>query len=108
MSQSVVPEVQRMCLTGTVLFLKTIGVKDIVHFEFIDTPGEESIVRALEKLYILGALDCNGALTLTGRVMSSFPTDPQLSKMLLSSEKYRVSVEASVIAAMLSSGFMCR
>jgi pre-mRNA-splicing factor ATP-dependent RNA helicase DHX16 len=36
--------------------------------------------------------------------MVEFPTDPQLSKMLLASKKYKVSLEVVTVAAMISCG----
>ena len=47
------------------------------------------LVRALEQLYSLGALNEQGELTEIGRKMSEFPLDPQLSKMLIESPNYK-------------------
>lgn len=60
--------------------------------------------RALEQLYALGALNDRGELTKLGRRMAEFPTDPQLAKMLLASERYKCSEDAATIAAMVSCG----
>lgn len=106
MSHCMLPEIRRLSLTGTFLFLKSLGVTDFSNFDFIDSPLESAMVRALEQLYSLGAVDCGGRMTITGRIMSLFPTDPQFSKMILASERYRVSYEAVVIASMLSSGIV--
>ena len=40
-------------------------------------------MRALELLNYLGALDDEGDLTGDGHLMTEFPLDPQLSKMLI-------------------------
>ena len=40
--------------------LKSIGISDILHFDFIDPPPVESIMRGMEHLYALGALNDEG------------------------------------------------
>ena len=39
------------------LTLKKLGIKDLVHFDFMDPPAPETLMRALELLNYLGALD---------------------------------------------------
>ena len=46
-----------------VLQLKKIGIDDLVHFDFMDPPSPETLMRALELLNYLGALDDDGQLT---------------------------------------------
>ncbi len=41
--------------------LQVLGVHDILGFEFIDPPSTASISDALKHLYMLGALDDDGA-----------------------------------------------
>jgi len=50
----------------------------------------------------LGALDDEGNLTETGNIMSEFPLDPQLAKMIIASSKFNCSNEILSITAMLS------
>jgi pre-mRNA-splicing factor ATP-dependent RNA helicase DHX15/PRP43 len=59
-------------------------------------------MRALELLNYLGALDDEGELTKIGSMMSEFPLDPQLSKMLVASPQFKCSNEVLTITAMLS------
>ncbi|OAD08341.1 hypothetical protein MUCCIDRAFT_46118 [Mucor lusitanicus CBS 277.49] len=68
----------------------------------MDPPAPETLMRALELLNYLGGLDDDGELTPTGELMSAFPLDPQLSKMLIESPKYNCSNEILSIAALLS------
>jgi pre-mRNA-splicing factor ATP-dependent RNA helicase DHX16 len=72
----------------TVLMLKSLGINDLIGFEFLDPPPGETLMRALELLYALGALNDRGELTKLGRRMAEFPVDPMLSKAIISSEKY--------------------
>ena len=62
------------------------------------------LIRALEQLYALGALNDRGELTKLGRRMAEFPCDPQLSKAILSAEKLKCVHQTVTIAAMLSVG----
>ena len=51
---------------NVVLYLKKLGVNDLVHFDYMDPPAPETLMRALEQLNFLGALDDNGDLTPIG------------------------------------------
>ena len=97
-----------------VLTLLELGIEDLVHFDFMDPPGgfiflsrnllqfiyiinymtaPETMMRALELLNYLGALDDDGKLTILGHRMSELPLDPQLAKMLLTSPEFNCSNE---------------
>ncbi|CAI2328535.1 unnamed protein product [Caenorhabditis sp. 36 PRJEB53466] len=97
-----IPEIQRTNLGNVVLMLKSLGIHDLVHFDFLDPPPQETLVIALEQLYALGALNHRGELTKLGRRMAEFPCDPCMSKMIIASEKYECSEEILTVAAMLS------
>lgn len=84
------------------LQLKKLGIDDLVHFDFMDPPAPETLMRALELLNYLAALDDDGNLTDLGSVMSEFPLDPQLAKMLIASCSHNCSNEILSITAMLS------
>jgi len=85
-----------------VLQLKKLGIDDLVHFDFMDPPAPETLMRALELLNYLGALDDDGNLTEIGGMMAEFPLDPQLAKMIITSPQYSCSNEILSITAMLS------
>jgi len=96
------PEILRSNLGSVVLQLKKLGIDDLVHFDFMDPPAPETLMRALELLNYLGALDDEGNLTELGSMMAEFPLDPQLAKMLITSAQFNCSNEILSIAAMLS------
>jgi len=101
--EAAVPEIQRTNLSNVVLLLKSLGIKNLLDFQFLDPPPEENIVNSLYQLWILGALDNKGELTEMGRKMADFPLDPQLSKMLLfAHEKEHCSKEVLIVVSMLS------
>lgn len=96
------PEIQRTNLANVVLLLKSLGINDLLNFDFMDKPSEDVLMQALAQLYALGALNDRGELTKTGRRMAEFPLDPMMSKALLASEKFQCSEEIASIMAMLS------
>jgi pre-mRNA-splicing factor ATP-dependent RNA helicase DHX16 len=99
--KATVPEIQRTNLCNVVLMLKSLGIDDLLNFDFMDPPPNETLAKSFEKLYALGAFNHKGQLTRLGRRMAEFPTDPQLSKMLIASERYNCTEECLTIAAML-------
>ena len=96
------PEILRSNLGSVVLQLKKLGIDDLVHFDFMDPPAPETLMRALEMLNYLGALDDEGSMTDIGGMMAEFPLDPQLSKMLIASPNFQCSNEILSITALLS------
>lgn len=104
LEENPIPEIQRCNLGNVVLILKSLGIEDLVHFDFLDPPATETLIRALEELYALGALNDEGQLTKLGRRMAEFPVDPKLSKSIIQSGKYLCTSEVISIAALLSVG----
>ncbi|KAG9510914.1 Pre-mRNA-splicing factor ATP-dependent RNA helicase DHX15 [Fragariocoptes setiger] len=96
------PEILRSNLSSIILNLKRLGIQDLVHFDFMDPPAPETLMRALELLNYLGALDDEGELTEIGALMAEFPLDPQLSKILITSREFKCSEEVLTITSMLS------
>jgi pre-mRNA-splicing factor ATP-dependent RNA helicase DHX38/PRP16 len=119
-----IPEIQRTNLGNVVLLLKSLGVQDLLSFNFMDPPPQVHITRlqslsfvillsyvllcygavllqanilnSMYQLWVLGALDNTGALTDMGRKMAEFPLDPPLSKMLLTAEALGCTAEILV------------
>ncbi|XP_058713271.1 pre-mRNA-splicing factor ATP-dependent RNA helicase DHX16, partial [Poecile atricapillus] len=102
LEETAVPEIQRADLGSLVLLLKSLGINDLIHFDFLDPPPHETLVLALEQLYALGALNHLGELTTLGRRMAELPVEPMLAKMILASEQYGCTEEVLTVAAMLS------
>ncbi len=63
------PEILRVNLASTVLQLKAMGIADVLRFDFLDRPPPQALAHAHELLSTLGALDGDGTLTETGRLM---------------------------------------
>jgi len=102
LTEQTYPEILRSNLGVVVLTLKKLGIEDLVHFDFLDPPAPEPLMRALEMLNYLGCLNDDGDLTDTGDQAAEFPLDPQLAKMLIMSPDFKCSHEMLSIAAMLS------
>ncbi|CAH1783851.1 unnamed protein product [Owenia fusiformis] len=102
MQENTYPEILRSNLGSVVLQLKKLGIDDLVHFDFMDPPAPETLMRALELLNYLASLDDDGELTELGSMMAEFPLDPQLAKMVIASCDASCSNEILSITAMLS------
>lgn len=101
LDENTTPEIQRTNLNSVVLLLKSLGINDLIEFDFMDPPPAETLIRALENLYALGALNDKGELTKIGRQMAEFPTDPMLAKSILAADGYGCVEEVLSIIAML-------
>jgi len=100
--ESNIPEIQRTNLANVVLLLKSLNVDNLLEFDFMDPPPQETIMNSMYQLWILGALDNTGNLTTMGRKMVELPLDPPLSKMLILSGEYECTEEVLTIVSMLS------
>ncbi len=127
MQENTYPEILRSNLGSVVLQLKKLGIDDLVHFDFMDPPGNscftffwgpnkkcsfwihfvapETLMRALELLNYLAALDDEGEITDLGGMMAEFPLDPQLAKMVIASCDFNCSNEILSITCMLSGNY---
>lgn len=102
MDESTTPEIQRTNLNSVVLLLKSLGINQLLEFEFMDPPPTESLIGALNQLFALQALNHKGELTKVGRQMAEFPTDPMLAKAVLAADKFKCVDEVLSIVSMLS------
>lgn len=99
------PEILRTDMGNTVLMLKSLGIDDLVNFDFIDAPPSQTLMNSLELLYALAAVNEEGELTRLGRRMAQLPMEPCQSKMLLGGGvQFGVVAETLTIASMLSVG----
>ncbi|KAL7746407.1 Pre-mRNA-splicing factor ATP-dependent RNA helicase PRP16 [Sorochytrium milnesiophthora] len=97
-----IPEIQRTNLANVVLQLKSLQVKNLLDFDFMDPPPQDTILNSMYQLWILGALSNTGELTDLGRKMVVFPLESSLSKMLIVAEDLGCTAEIVTIVSMLS------
>jgi ATP-dependent RNA helicase DDX35 len=100
-----IPEIQRSNLAPFVLQLKALGIDNVLRFDFLTPPPAELMIRALELLYSLGALDDYAKLTKPlGMRMAELAVEPMMAKTLLSAPSFGCLSEILTIAAMTSLG----
>lgn len=76
-------EIKRNDIVLPILTLKKLGVDDLLNWTWLEDPGQEAILSALNTLYTLGALNDAGKITSLGVKMSTLPLPPQLSVVLI-------------------------
>jgi len=97
------PEIQRSNLAPLILQMKALGIDNIARFDFLTPPPAELIVRGLELLYSLGALDDYARLKKPlGIQMAELSVEPMMAKVLLSASSFGCLSEILSIAAMTS------
>ena len=62
-----IPEIQRTNLSNVVLLLKSLKIDNLLEFDFMDPPPQDTILNSMYQLWMLGALDDKGNLTETGK-----------------------------------------
>ena len=97
------PEIQRSNLAPVILQLKALGIDNVARFDFFSPPPAELMIKALELLYALGALDEYAKLTRPlGFRMAELAVEPMMAKTLLASPSFGCTSEILTIAAMTS------
>lgn len=102
MLENNIPEIQRTNLANVVLLLKTLNIDNLLEFDFMDPPPQETILNSMYQLWVLGCLDELGHLTDLGKKMAQFPLDPPLSKMLIQADQLDCTEEILTVVSMLS------
>ncbi|KAL8709475.1 MAG: hypothetical protein Q9220_005858 [cf. Caloplaca sp. 1 TL-2023] len=98
-----VPELQRSNLAPMILQLKALGIDNVLRFDFLTSPPSDLVIRGLELLYSLGALDDYAKLTRPlGIRMAELSVEPMMAKVLLSASQFGCLNEILCIAAMTS------
>ncbi|KAF1356690.1 P-loop containing nucleoside triphosphate hydrolase protein [Delphinella strobiligena] len=101
LDEASIPEIQRSNLAPVILQLKSLGIDNIARFDYLTPPPSELIIRALEMLYALGALDDYARLTKPlGLRMAELAVEPMMAKVLLSAPDFGCLSEMLSIAAM--------
>ncbi|KAM7188042.1 P-loop containing nucleoside triphosphate hydrolase protein [Rhypophila sp. PSN 637] len=98
-----IPEIQRSNLAPFILQLKALGLDNVLRFDFLTPPPAELMMRGLELLFSLGALDDYAKLTKPlGLRMAELALEPMMAKTLLSAPSFGCLNEMLTIAAMTS------
>jgi ATP-dependent RNA helicase DDX35 len=103
LEEATFPEIQRSNLAPVLLQLLNLGITNLVRFDYLSAPPSKLIVRALDLLFSLGALDTYGRLTKPlGTRMAELPLEPMLAKALLNASTFGCVSEMLTIAAMMT------
>ncbi len=95
------PEIRRLDLSETVLFLKTQAIDDLDHFRWLDPPESRALEQATALLRGLGALDREtGRISPVGRAMTSFPVHPRFARMLIAAGEANCVHEIALCVAL--------
>jgi ATP-dependent helicase HrpA len=95
------PEISRTNLSSVVLRLKSMRVRSVEVFPFIQMPEERQWTVAFNLLYELAAVDSEQHLTDIGKKMANMAVDPQLARILLEPSSLALN-EMLVISSFLS------
>jgi ATP-dependent helicase HrpB len=96
------PEILASDLSGLALDLAAWGVKDPATLAFLDAPPEAALTEAKTLLMRLGALDRQGDLTVTGRVMRRLALPPRLAAMTASAASQGLGRQAAELAVLIT------
>ncbi|KAI6113742.1 P-loop containing nucleoside triphosphate hydrolase protein [Pisolithus croceorrhizus] len=102
LSASTPPEITRSDMTTPILQLKSLGIDDLMKFEWVTAPPAESVLRALEGLVAAGMVGEDGRLTVFGQQAAEWPVEMALARMLYASKEFNCGEEILTIAAMTS------
>ncbi|CAD6584234.1 MAG: hypothetical protein TREMPRED_003776 [Tremellales sp. Tagirdzhanova-0007] len=95
------PELTRSDISLYLLQLKALGIDNLAKFDFMSPPPSEMMIRALEFLFCLKAIEDEGRLTQPmGSRMAEVPLDPMMAAILLNSHEFKCGEEILTIAAM--------
>ena len=81
------PEICRVNLGPSILFLKSLGIANIRNFQFQTNPLEDNLVKSFEFLYSQNLIDLDCNLTDVGGKAVEQPIDPRLAVVLINSFK---------------------
>jgi len=96
------PEILAADLTGLVLDLARVGVRDPAALPFLDPPPVPAVIEAKALLRLLGALDDDGAVTPLGARMARLPLPPRLAHMVVMGAERGAGRLAAEIAALVA------
>jgi ATP-dependent RNA helicase DDX35 len=69
-------------MTTPILQLKSLGIDDLMKFEWVSAPPAESILRALEGLFAAGMIGDDGRLTPIGERVAECPIEVNIARMV--------------------------
>lgn len=103
LEEATFPEIQRSNLAPLILQVMNLGIQNVVKFDYLARPPSNLVIRAMDALASLGAIDENARLTKPlGTRMAELPLEPMLAKALLNAQAFGCLTEMLTIAAMMT------
>ncbi|HBM15493.1 MAG TPA: ATP-dependent RNA helicase HrpA [Lentisphaeria bacterium] len=96
------PEICRSSLAEVILQMISLNLPEIDNFPFLEKPKNSLIREGYKTLYDIQAIDNHNKLTEEGKIISDFPIDPCLAKMVCQGNKEKSLNEMIIIASFLS------
>jgi len=99
------PEILRTNLATVILQMLSLDLGNISDFPFVQPPENRHItdgMRLLDELAAIEQKHSGSKLTKSGRVLSKFPVDPRLAKMMLTALTIGCAKQVAVIISALS------
>lgn len=96
------PEICHSNLASVILVMRSLGIKNVLDFPFIDRPPKGQFKAADETLKKIGAFDADGEMTEYGKKLAKLPLDPYLAHMLFNASKQGCLNEIATIVAFIS------
>lgn len=100
-SKGEAPEIQRIDLSESLLFLAAQGVQDFQNFTWFEKPTAIAIDNALRFLRLSDALDSQNRITTLGQTLLQFPLPVRLAKLMTLGMEMNAVEVASCLAALL-------
>jgi ATP-dependent RNA helicase DDX35 len=73
-----------------ILQLKSLGIDDLMKFEWVTAPPAETVLRALEGLVAAGMIGADGRLTAMGEQVAECPVEVGIARMVGSRYSRRI------------------
>jgi ATP-dependent RNA helicase DDX35 len=102
LAPTTLPEIARVDLSTPILQLKSLGINNLMKFDWITAPPSEAVLRSLEGLVGAGMITDDGELTSAGEKVAEVPLDINIARMLFASKEHECGQEILTIAAMVT------
>uniref|UniRef100_A0A1I8FYZ4 RNA helicase n=1 Tax=Macrostomum lignano TaxID=282301 RepID=A0A1I8FYZ4_9PLAT len=100
MSESTVPEIQRIDLSGVAIRILELGLNPL-EFDYLTPPSRQGLNSAMSALEFIGAFS-EGQLTELGKKIAKIPAEPRLAKMILLLYENNLAMEGMVLASLIT------
>lgn len=109
MEENSIPEMLRTNLESVIITMLKINITDILHFDYMDSPSPNAVMRAVENLMYLDCLNEDFELTKMGNDICEFPLEPHHAVTLVHSVKCGIADSmCKVISLMTLSSIFIR